>query len=290
MQSNEVDSLKGHVAAHPLFTTPYDTPTFLRSAMLRVIAGMMLLSACLALSTSVVVDDPVHRFSCALAFATCIVAFYHYTKLIAIREQTGVRIKLTPPGDPPSGQPMELKLAWQELNADAVRYSDWAVTLLPLLIDLHLSAYGKDARISTFWSVVPVQLMVAFGAFTRLGTDELVPRRNGGGMDATMLLGLHALVISFACLAVVLYTLLEGLSNGDESNGWVYAFSLPWVLYGVVAVGAIVWRQVQPGGYPEALSITKDIAYGILDVWSKAVFSMWVCARALGLQAVLFSL
>jgi hypothetical protein len=285
----EEQSLKGNVLTHPSFVTPYDTPTFLRSAMLRVVAGSLALAACVALSTSIVSATGDDRLSCALSFATCAVAFYHYSKLISIREQTAMRVKLSAPGAVPSGQATELKLSWQELNCDAVRYSDWMVTLLPLVIDLHLIVGRHTALFSIAWSVVLVQVMVALGSFTRLGTDELVPRRDGGGLDGMIIFGITTLLLSFGCLVLVLYNLLGNLEN-DPSGGWVYAFSLPWVLYGVVAVVSIVWRQMQPSGYPEALSIFKDVSYGALDVWSKAMFTLWICSKALGMNDVLFAL
>lgn len=131
MLDTEDQSLKGNVVTHPSFVTPYDTPTFLRAAMLRVVAGFMALAACVSFCVALVSTTNEDRLSCALAFATCAVAFYHYQKLIAIREQTGVRIKLSKPGDVPMGQATELKLAWQELSADAVRYSDWMVRATP---------------------------------------------------------------------------------------------------------------------------------------------------------------
>ena len=46
MADTESQSLKGNVVTHPSFITPYDTPTFLRAAMLRVIGGFMALAAC----------------------------------------------------------------------------------------------------------------------------------------------------------------------------------------------------------------------------------------------------
>lgn len=164
------------------------------------------------------------------------------------------------------------------------------VTLLPLVIDLHLMVDKHTALFSIAWSSILVQVMVALGAFTRLGTDELVPRRGDGkGVDAMMVLGLITFFLSFGCLGLVLYNLLGDLET-DPSVGWVYAFSLPWILYGVVAIVAIVWRQFQPEGYPEALSLFKDVCYGTLDVWSKATFALWICSKALGIQDVLFAL
>lgn len=288
MSENErLNGLSGNVVFHPSFATPYDIPTFLRAAALRVVAGSMLLAAALALCAAIVASSDTDRSSCALAFCTCVVAFYHYKKLVSIREQTGSHVTLTKPGDTPVGQAPGLKLAWQELNVDAVRYSDWAVTLTPLIIDLHIIVGGHTAFFSISWSVMLCIAMVMFGSFTRLGTDELVPGNQGRGLDGPILFGIVSFALSSVCLALVLANLLVDLEN-DPSNGWVYAFSLPWVGYGVVALISIVWRQFDAKGYPELLSIFKDLAFGTLDVWSKATFTFWVSTKAFGINTLVF--
>ena len=189
------------------------------------------------------------------------------------------------------GQPTELKIAWQELNADAVRYSDWTVTLPPLIIDLHLMVDAHTALFNVSWSVILCVAMVLLGAFTRLGTDELVPQPRGqeGGPDCAMLLGIISFCLSFGCLALVLYNLLGDIEN-DPSSGWVYAFSIPWTAYGVVSFIAIVWRQVSSDGYPEFLSILKDLIFGGLDIWSKCGLAFFVSTKAFGINTVVFGL
>ena len=123
----EAASLNGNAMLHPSFAAPYSVPVFLRAAVLRVTAGNLMLSAVFVGCIALIVDDLKSKLSCSLACATSVVATYHYLKLISIREQTGTRIKLSKPGDDPTGPDFALKLAWQELSVDAVRYSDWAV-------------------------------------------------------------------------------------------------------------------------------------------------------------------
>lgn len=65
--------------------------------------------------------------SCALSTAVSFVALWHYSKLVAVREQSGTRLTLSKPGDVPVGQAVQLKVGWQDMAADAVRYSDWMV-------------------------------------------------------------------------------------------------------------------------------------------------------------------
>jgi len=289
LKEDESLSLRGNVLLHPSFVTPHEFPVFIRATAMRVVTGTLLLSGLFVGCAALTVDDATKTLSCALSCATSIVAFYHYTKLVSIREQGGTRITLSKPGDIPMGQPPALKLAWQELAADAVRYSDWIVTLTPLIVDLHILNGQQTALFPIAWSPVLCILMVVFGAFTRIGTDELIPpstatKSNDGVVRVA---GLISFVLSAVCLFLVLYNLLYGSKN-DQSNGWAAAFSLPWVGYGIVAMVAIVWRQFQPDGYPEALSVFKDVGFGALDVWSKAVFAFYIGSNALGADGLLF--
>ena len=74
------------------------------------------------------------------------------------------------------------------------------------------------------------------------------------------------------------------------SNGWVFAFSIPWVGYGVIALIGITWRHIQPDGYSEGMSIMKDLSYALLDIWSKAVFAYFIGVKALGFESLVFGL
>lgn len=122
----ELESLKGNVILHPSLETPHDTPTFLRSASCRVISGSMLLSGVFSGIAALVTESDDAKVSCAIATAVSFVAFYHYAKLMAIREQSGTRLKLAKPGET-SDKETALVLGWQDMAADAVRYSDWLV-------------------------------------------------------------------------------------------------------------------------------------------------------------------
>jgi len=288
--TEESVSLKGNVLLHPSFATPHDFPGFLRSATIRVVAGTLLLSGIFVGCVALVVDDPKHQFSCALSCATSLVAFYHYTKLISIREQTGTRVTLSKPGDIPTGQTAGLKAAWIEMAIDSVRYSDWVVTLAPLIIDLHILNGQHTALFPMAWSPVLCTLMVIFGSFTRIGTDELVPPSKTTAHNDTLVrvAGLVSFILSSACLFLVLYNLLYDLED-DPSEGWAATFSLPWIGYGLVTLIAIVWRQFKPEAYPEALSVFKDIAFGTLDIFSKANFAFYIGSSALQWESLMFS-
>ena len=286
-----IKNAMGHVLLNPALFTPHEFPVFMRATVMRIVAGSLLLAGVFVGCVALTVDDSKSKLSCALSCATCIVACWHYKKLISIREQSGVRMRLSKPGEAAAaGQPpVELTLAWQEIAADSVRYSDWLVTLTPLIIDLHILNGEHTALFPIAWSPILCTLMVTFGAFTRIGTDELVPPSNcTKSVDGIVrIVGLVSFALSSACLVLVLYNLLHGLED-DPSNGWVAAFSLPWLGYGIVTMVAIVWRQFQPNGYPEALSVLKDVAFGTLDVYSKAIFAFYVASTALGSEALMF--
>jgi hypothetical protein len=127
--------------------------------------------------------------------------------------------------------------------------------------------------------------MVVAGAFTRLGTDELVPPSKVTKSNDLVVrtAGLVTFLLSSVCLFFILYNLLYGI-DPDPSNGWVAAFSLPWIGYGIVSMVAILWRQIQPAGYPEALSVFKDVAFGALDIWC-VLLALHARARVIVLTA-----
>lgn len=155
-----------------------------------------------------------------------------------------------------------------------------------MVVDLHLIV-----GVEPFWFPAAVQplllvLMVGLGAFVRLGLEELV----GVSMIAKVI-GAVAFAAASALLGVVITNLIGNVFPiVSQVHGWVTAFVLPWALYGVVAMASILWRQmVKQGTYPEALSITKDITFGVLDVWSKAILAYYIAFKALGLESVMFS-
>ena len=144
------------------------------------------------------------------------------------------------------------------------------------------------------WAVVLIVTMVALGGYTRFGTDELVPirkdQRNSLLDGFARLTGLLAFAAASLCLFFVLFNLLANVSeDNDPTNGYVYAFSLPWIAYGVVSIAAMLVRQFYSEGYPESLSVFKDVAYGGLDIWSKASFGVWVGCKAVGLTDPVFA-
>lgn len=294
--SEEARSLKGNVLFHSSFQRNYDFPAFMRSAACRVVSGTMLLSGIVSALACVVTEDSNSRIGCAICTGVSIVAFYHYDKIVKIRDQTGTRMTLTKPGEPPTNPSDQLKLGWQEMHVDAVRYSDWACTLPFLLIELHILLNDAISPVwfSVSWATALITLMIAFGAYTRFGTDELVPihrdQKNSLLDRFARITGALSFLAACALISLVLYNLLGNVNSvNDPTNGWIYAFSLVWIGYGIVALVAIFVRQIAPNGYPEWLSVFKDTTFGSLDVFSKAIFGIWVSATALGVADSIFT-
>ena len=134
----ERESLRGNVLFHPSTKTPHDYPSFLRSAVCRVVAGSMLLSGTVSgLAALTTMHET--KLACALSTAVSFVAFYHYGKLVQLRENKDATVALATPGKATDeALPLGLKLAWIDMQADAVRYSDWLVTLPLLVVEMHL--------------------------------------------------------------------------------------------------------------------------------------------------------
>jgi len=285
--ADEAALLHGSYLTNPNLATPHDTPSFLRSAALRVVTGIMLSSAVMASLCALL--DTQYRFDCVLSAAVCWVAAYHYSALTSLRSQSIGIVKLVPPGPGKDfGTPTPLRLAWQEAAADAIRHSDWVVTLPLLLMELHALVGWHTKWFSVTISIVFIELMVGLGAYTRLGVDELAPPRTAGADMLVRASGLAAFIVAWVLMILVLLNLLLDSESTDKSGGYVWVFSLPWIGYGIVSLAAIIVRQFYKDGYPEWLAIFKDVAYAALDNWSKGAFAFYVVSGALGVQDKIF--
>ena len=162
------------------------------------------------------------------------------------------------------------------------------VTLPLLLMELHALVGWHTKYFSLTVSIIFIELMVALGAYTRLGVDELAPPRTAGADMLVRASGLVAFIVAWVLMILVLLNLLMDSEETDKSGGYVWAFSLPWIGYGVVSLIAIIVRQFYKEGYPEWLAIFKDVAYAALDNWSKGSFAFYVVSGALGVQDKIF--
>ena len=136
-------------------------------------------------------------------------------------------------------------------------------------------------------------LMILLGAFVRLGTDDLADWRvgtgwwacgvcnygncNGPGLFAFS--GVVALLGSIACFTVLEYEMFTA-SYGMPDRRLLVSFFAIWFGYPAVFIVAMLARNNSSRGelahvFRPELSVAKDVAYGLLDVWSKAVFAFW---------------
>ena len=133
-------------------------------------------------------------------------------------------------------------------------------------------------------------LMIMLGAIVRLGTDDFADWRhqNGfftgpiGGSASWWLnvFGVVALLGSLAAFVLLEFELFRA-SEGIEENRLLNSFFLVWSGYPLVFIISIVLRRNDSknedsgGKFDPALSVFKDVSYGLLDTWSKVVFAMW---------------
>lgn len=229
----------------------------LRSAGIRVVAGAMLLASAIAGLATLNVDlskpnTLTDAACCVLGSSICYVAFYHYCQLMTLRSQ-------------PHSEEIELK-------CDAIRYSDWIITLPALVIELHLTTRPtntKEAIHDSGYNIIWVLCMILCGGITRFGFDEL----KGNSLPFKIVGG-----VIFCLGCVFLGIIMEDLDIGNHMAE-IGLFVIPWSFYGAMAIVCIAWRNVDQSEYPELLSIIKDLVYGLLDIHCKALFAIVATAK-----------
>ena len=174
-----------------------------------------------------------------------------------------------------------------ELAVDSIRLSDWLITMVFLTVKLYaLIGRPFEDYDSYFKSVEVTALttagMVLCGAVARIGTDEVWKQT-----FALVVIGIVFCMGSMACL-VLLLTDLHMACNDIKEAYLLRSFFYLWVGYPTVMFASILARLCRNaetanndkgvGEYPERLSLIKDVAYGLLDVWAKGVFALCVAA------------
>jgi len=229
-------------------------------------------------------DDPNHKVSCALSVVINLVAAMHYYAIVQFR-----RLELDP------------FARWTsvaiEFAVDACRHSDWLVTLCFLvrkiyfLINHQPFGAGRDLLLSADAAVSLAALMILLGALSRLGTDEMWDWRDGSRqITACVLSGVLPYIGSLVCFVVLMIDFV--LAAEGMENAMVFrSFFLVWIGYPLVSIVSIGVRNYSaravdgyPGYVSPLLSMFKDLAYGLLDCWSKGAFGLYTAHAVFGLS------
>lgn len=215
----------------------------------------------IAVLTYVKAGTPDQTYIAGLSAIINAVAAYHYNELIKVRTNAKISIET-------------------ELRMDALRHSDWAVTMPLLVLKLYALINNPEydlVLISVDASALCATVMVLLGAYARLGLDELQGLRK---MDwEHIFVGVLCYAGSVALLVFLLIDLCQAYSGVDNA-AMVYAFFLVWPFYGITAIGAVFCRQRTEADYPEWLALFKDVVYAGLDIFSKAVFAWYTSSAA----------
>ena len=197
-----------------------------------------------------------------------VVAAWHYNEIVKVRTAQSITIE-------------------SEWTIDALRHSDWAVTMPLLILKLYalINNPEHDLILGTVdASALCATLMILLGAYSRLGLDELA------NYESLSRFGFLVGIVSYAGSVALLVLLLIDLVNaysGVENTTLVFAFFLVWPCYALVAFTAVWFRQgVTESRYPKYIALAKDLCFSALDVFSKAVFAWHTCSAAFGVQVL----
>ena len=171
----------------------------------------------------------------------------------------------------------------EELEVDGLRHSDWLVTLPLLVLKLYSVIINPERELlfdNPELSALMAILMILFGAVARLALDWGLSFEDMGGMQRIFVFACY--FVSVGLLVVLLIDL--GTTQADSSSpNLIWSFFLVWIGYPIVAIGSFLMRSTN-GADSEWLSLSKDIAYALFDLWSKAVFAWWTASQAFGIR------
>jgi hypothetical protein len=252
-------------------------PASIRVSVLRACGAAQLLCAIVTTVAAITTTVPEMKFPCGMAAAVCYVVFYHYEQLISIRALPNVAY---------GGE------IGTEIAIDAVRYNDLVVTLPSLSIQLHVLHDGHWHMFSPSISALLMTASVLLIAFVRIGTDELVPGTPTKKDIMIRIVGWIMFILGSCMPGVVMINIFTDVPIKFKDE-WMYAYSIPYLAYGLVASAGIAWRQLfvqEYSQYPEYLSLVKDALFAGLDTWCKAMFSLYIASKALGVDKTVFNI
>lgn len=267
-----------------------------RGFFIRVISSFLFatgLLSFLAFLSCIDSNDQPKMFITALSVVINTVAVMHYKLIGKLREGKGP-LWLGQIGWFPYEGWNETRAIAIEIMVDALRYSDWLITMMLLVTKIYaiinrpFADYsGPFASVET--AVAVAALMILIGAFARIGTDESWDFKR----PVLACFGYAAYAVSLTCMVLLLWDL--GNATQAIHDGYLFrSFFYVWIGYPGVALCSMLWRlwyarcskaypdQTYQGEFPEALSLFKDLSFGLLDVWSKGVFAMWTAYTVFG--------
>lgn len=226
-----------------------------------------------AVLTYVKAGTPDQTYIAAMSAIINAVAAYHYYEIIKVRKDSSITLA-------------------SEWTVEALRHSDWAVTMPLLVLKLYALINNPEHDLilqSVDASALCATIMVLLGAWVRLGLDEMAPKDEMAGRQglklADVITGTVAYLVSFALLILLIIDLCQAY-GGVDTTAIVYSFFLVWPCYGLTHLAACLFRACtnerapSENSYPKNLSLIKDVIYAALDIFSKAVFAWYTSSVA----------
>ena len=198
------------------------------------------------------------------------------------------------------------RLTAQEMAVDGLRSSDWAVTLVLMTLEMWKLAHhaNNDTTavpfLDQYWCATLQPIMVFLGGIPRFYLNDF-RQRNGNKLSTGLVwLGIIAFLVACGLFGLTTGSLLDFIwRNGtppDENLRLLDARVLTALIlvqigYPLVYIFSLVylhcygrpydWPDDRSFFYPPGLSFLKDMAYGTLDVTTKAGLALYTASRVM---------
>ena len=201
-------------------------------------------------------------YTLSLSSVVCLVAWYHYDKIFSAATDYVEKGSY--------GNVAATSAPSITASISTYRFSDWLATL-PLL-GLELSELAKQEQVNP-----PLDSPLVTAILLGLGVI------GGAVARFTFVQSITSWRIAWACSCVFI-ALPWGffLSTG---NATIIAFTFPWACYALVDLLDFVAFENDSGPDTEPKKLV-DIAYAVLDVWSKACLAIYVASKACNVEIV----
>lgn len=201
-------------------------------------------------------------YSCALAATVNFIATYHYYAIYKIRARE---------------QERGCNYAEDDNEADLIRHTDWCLTLPLMVIDLYRLSDSVTGSAESWMddnvAALLAFLMVVLGVIYRF--SDIIYLEVPSFVFSCVIFGfvLHAItspLLGESCDNEVL-----DLDNCEGDRFAVLVFTYVWIGYPIVALlsSSRLWSNA------ERMSFSKDVAYALLDIVSKAGLAFYIGYR-----------